>query len=177
MINYYRDMWVRNSSLIAPLTSVTSKNVKFVWTDEHQKPFEDIKKVNCREMMLTFPYLSKSFHIYTDASYTQLDAVIAHDDKCIAFYSRKLNSAPEIYTTGKQELLSIIETLRELRNIILGYKIIVYTDKLLPLPQPPVCASTDAQTNTSAQRATQLRIVLARVYAVSIQNKITTTVP
>jgi hypothetical protein len=29
--------------------------------------------------------------------------------------------------------------------------------KLFPLLQPPVCALTDAQTNPSAQRATQLR--------------------
>jgi hypothetical protein len=50
-------------------------------------------------------------------------------------------------------------------------------DKLLPLPQPPVRARTDARTNPSAQRATQLMRVLARVYAVSIQNQITTTVP
>jgi hypothetical protein len=42
---------------------------------------------------------------------------------------------------------------------------------------PPVRARTDAQTNPSAQRATQLSSVLARVYAVSIQNQITTTVP
>jgi hypothetical protein len=49
--------------------------------------------------------------------------------------------------------------------------------KLLPLPQPPVRAHMDALTNPSAQRATQLRSVLARVYAVSIQNQITTTVP
>jgi hypothetical protein len=49
--------------------------------------------------------------------------------------------------------------------------------KLLPLPQPPVRARMDARTNPSAQRATQLRSVLARVYAVSIKNQITTTVP
>jgi hypothetical protein len=49
--------------------------------------------------------------------------------------------------------------------------------KLLPLPQPPVRARTDARTNPRAQRATQLRSVLARVYAVSIQNQITNTVP
>jgi hypothetical protein len=53
----------------------------------------------------------------------------------------------------------------------------VLHDKLLPLPQPPVRARTDARTNPSAQRATQLRRVLARVYAVSIKNQITTTVP
>jgi hypothetical protein len=49
--------------------------------------------------------------------------------------------------------------------------------KLLPLPQPPLRARTDARTNPSAQRATQPRSVLARVYAVARQNQITTTVP
>jgi hypothetical protein len=49
--------------------------------------------------------------------------------------------------------------------------------KLLPLPQPPLRARTDARTNPSAQRATQLRSVLSRVYAVSRQNQTTTTVP
>jgi hypothetical protein len=49
--------------------------------------------------------------------------------------------------------------------------------KLLPLPHPPVHARTDARTNPSAQRATQLRSVPARVYDVSRQNQTTTTVP
>jgi hypothetical protein len=49
--------------------------------------------------------------------------------------------------------------------------------KLLPLPQPPVRAHTDARKNPSAQRANQLRSVLERVYAVSRQNQITTFVP
>jgi hypothetical protein len=53
----------------------------------------------------------------------------------------------------------------------------IQPDKLLPLPQPPVRARTDTRTNPSDQRATQLRRVLAHVYAVSIQNQITTTVP
>jgi hypothetical protein len=48
--------------------------------------------------------------------------------------------------------------------------------KLLPLPQPPLRSRTDAHTNPSAQRATQLRSVLARVYVVSRQNQITTAV-
>jgi hypothetical protein len=49
--------------------------------------------------------------------------------------------------------------------------------KLLPFPQPPWRAHTDARTNPNAQRTTQLRSVLARVYAVARQNQITTTVP
>jgi hypothetical protein len=49
--------------------------------------------------------------------------------------------------------------------------------KLLPLPQPLLRARTDARKNPTAQKATQLRSVLARVYAVSRKNQITTTVP
>jgi hypothetical protein len=128
MENYYRDMWVLRSELLAPLTSMTSKKIKFNWTGEHQKVFENIKKIICREVMLTFPDFSKPFHIYTYASDKQLGPVITQDEKPVAFYSRKLNSAQQRYTTGEQELLSIVETLREFRNILLGYKIMVHTD-------------------------------------------------
>jgi hypothetical protein len=87
MVNYYRDMWVRRSELLVPLTSMTSKKFKFNWTDEHQKAFDNIKKIICREVMLNFPDFSKPFHIYTDASDKQLGAVITQDEKPIAFYS------------------------------------------------------------------------------------------
>jgi hypothetical protein len=46
----------------------------------------------------------------------------------MASYSRKLNSAQHRYTTGEQELLSIVENLCEFYNILLGYKNIVHTD-------------------------------------------------
>jgi hypothetical protein len=49
--------------------------------------------------------------------------------------------------------------------------------KLHPLPQPQLRALTYAETNPSAQRVTQLRSVLARVFSVSRQNLNTTTVP
>ena len=50
------------------------------------------------------------------------------DDRPLTFYSRKLNSTQKRYTTGKQELLSIVETLKEFKNILLGQKLIVHTD-------------------------------------------------
>jgi hypothetical protein len=59
--------------------------------------FDDIKKIICREVMLTATDFSKPFHIFTDASDLQLGAVIAQDEKPIAFYCRKLNSAQKKY--------------------------------------------------------------------------------
>jgi hypothetical protein len=50
------------------------------------------------------------------------------DKKPIAFYSRKLNTAQKRYATTERELLSAIETYKEYKNILLGYRIIVLTD-------------------------------------------------
>jgi hypothetical protein len=59
-----------------------------------------------------------------------LGAVIIQEGKPLAFYSRKLNSAKTRYTTGEQELLSIVETLKEFRDIVLGQQVILHTDHL-----------------------------------------------
>ena len=130
LINFYRDMWIHRSDLLSPLTALTSKSIPFKWTDIEQKAFEMIKKVISREVLLTYPDFSKEFHIYTDASKVQLGAVISQDSKPIAFYSRKLSPAQKNYTTSERELLSIVETLKEFRNILLGHKIIVHTDHM-----------------------------------------------
>ena len=59
-----------------------------------------------------------------DASKLQLGSVISQKGKPIAFYSRKkLNPAQVNYTTTECELLSIVETLKEFRNVLLGQQI------------------------------------------------------
>jgi transposase InsO family protein len=128
MINFYRDMWKNRSSLLAPLTALTSKNVPYIWTEEHQKNFDAIKRVIGREVLLAYPDFNAPFQIHTDACKTQIGAVISQNGKPIAFYSRKMNSAQQNYTTTEKELLSIVATLKEFRNILLGQQITVFTD-------------------------------------------------
>ena len=128
LVNYYRDMAVRRSHIIAPLTKLTSKKVPFKWTEIHQKAFEQIKLVLSKETLLRYPNFSKEFEIHTDASQTQLGAVISQDGKPIAFYSRKLTDCQTRYTTTERELLAIVETLKEFRNILLGQKLVIHTD-------------------------------------------------
>jgi len=86
------------------------------------------KRIIAKEVLLAYPDFSKPFQIHTDASHYQLGAVISQDNKPIAFYSRKLNPAQTRCTTTERELLSIVETLKEHRNILLGHEIEVFTD-------------------------------------------------
>ena len=128
LVNFYRDMWKRRSHILAPLTKISSDQVPFEWKEEQQKAFDEIKRVISKEVMLSFPDFSKEFHVYTDASDYQLGGVIMQSNKPLAFYSRKLTSAQKNYTTGEKELLSVIEVLREFRNILLGHKLVIHTD-------------------------------------------------
>lgn len=128
LINYYRDMWHRRSHVLAPLTVLTSKNIPWKWGDSEKRAFAEAKRIISKNAMLAFPDFTKKFTIYTDASKYQLGGVITQDGKPLAFYSRKLKDAQTRYTTTERELLSIVETLKEFRNILLGHDIEVFTD-------------------------------------------------
>jgi RNase H-like domain found in reverse transcriptase len=110
------------------LTSLTSSQVNFEWLSSRQQAFDKSKKVSGTKVLLSYPDFSKPFHLYTDASDHQLDAVIMQDKKPLAFYLRKFNTAQRQYTTTEHELLSTIETCKEYKNILLGYLIIIFTD-------------------------------------------------
>ena len=81
-----------------------------------------------KDVLLSYPDFSKRFDIHTNASDLQLGSVISQDGKPIAFFSRKLTPAQLNYTTMEKELLAIVETLKEFRNILLGFEIKVFTD-------------------------------------------------
>ena len=142
MVKYYRDLWEKRSHVLAPLSDLIGEHSpkgkknkkkqkstkKFVWTDEHEKAFLQMKKIVSREVMLAYPNFNKKFVIYTDASNKQLGAVITQDNRPIAFYSKKLNKHQINYTVTDLELLSIVMTLKEFRSILLGQEIVIYTD-------------------------------------------------
>jgi hypothetical protein len=79
--------------------------------------------------LLAFPDFEDVFHVCTGASQRQLGAAIVQKDRPLAFRSRKPSEAQGRCATGEKELLSIVETLKEFKNILLGQNIVTRTDR------------------------------------------------
>jgi hypothetical protein len=69
MVNYYRDMWPKRSHFLAPLSALTSSKVKWNWTEECQKAFDQMEDLIARETLLTYPDFNKPFEIHTRSVY------------------------------------------------------------------------------------------------------------
>jgi hypothetical protein len=133
LANYYRNMWPHRAHIMKPLTDASGKrsktgNKKFHWTNDMQKALNELKAIVSQDVLLRYPDYTKPFDIYVDASEYQMGAVIKQEGKPLAFWSRKLTKAQAKYTTGERELLSVVEVLKEYRNMLLGYPITIYSD-------------------------------------------------
>ncbi len=103
-----------------------AKKKPWQWDSIHQEAFDN--KTIAKEVVLAYSDFTKPFDIYTDASTKQLGAVITQDNRPITFSSRKLSSAQSKYTVTKLEFLAIVEALKEIKGMLWGQRLNVYTD-------------------------------------------------
>jgi len=106
-------VFIKNFSNIArPLNDLTYKNEQFIWTDERNNAFLELKRMCSNYPVLHTPDWTKQFVMETDASGYALGVVIAQEFEDgihpIAFHSRSLLPAEKNYDAHDKELTGVI---------------------------------------------------------------------
>nr|GFC55123.1 hypothetical protein [Tanacetum cinerariifolium] len=101
---------------------------KFVWTDERDESFEELKRRLVSAPILTLPSGSGGFQIYSDASKKGLGCVLMQHRKVIAYASRQLKPYEVNYPTHDLELVSVVFALKIWRRYLYGEACDIFTD-------------------------------------------------
>ena len=94
-----------------------TKKKPWRWDPTHQEAFDNVKAIIAKAVVLAYPDFSKPSEIYTDTSTMQQGAVITQDNRPIAFFSRKPSKTQSKYSVIEVELLAIVETLKEFKDM------------------------------------------------------------
>ena len=110
------------------MTNLTKQNVPFVWSDECEESFQNLKTLLTTAPILTLPVEGKNFIVYCDSSYSGLGAVLMQERNVIAYASRQLKVHERNYLTHDLELAAVVFALKQWRHYLYGVKCEVYTD-------------------------------------------------
>ena len=86
-----------------------------------------MKVIIIQDALIVYPKHGEPFDIHTDASDYQIGGVVSQNNKPIAYFLRKFNTAQMKYTVTAKKLLVIVETLN-FRSMLLGQVIKIWTD-------------------------------------------------
>ncbi len=132
LTGYYRQFIRGYADIAHPLTSLLKKDAKFHWGPEQQNGFETLKVKLTSAPVLILPDYTKEFILCTDASDIGLGGILMQEGngkpQPIAYVSTLYTSAERNYSITERETLAVIYCLERFRDMILGYKVKVWTD-------------------------------------------------
>ena len=116
---------------LKPLYSLLHDDVKFQWTPELEKIFQDVKNSMTADTELTILNTKHPFFITVDASLVGLGAVLFQMNeenkmKVISYNSRILNTQEQNLSTLDREILAIVYALQIYEFLIIGYPHPIY---------------------------------------------------
>ena len=132
LISWYRRFVHNFASLVSPLSKLTRKNTKFVWSSEAEVSFLKVKELLVSAPILARPDFSREFVLQCDASQVALSCVLTQNfddgEHVIAYASRALTTQESKYSSTEIECLAVLWGIQKYRCYVEGVRFKVITD-------------------------------------------------
>ena len=115
LVGYYRRFIAGFATIAEPLTRLTRKGTKFIWSSEADEAFVRLKTAMLGVPTLAFSCPDRPCILDTDSSDVAYGSVLSQlvnkQERPIAFFSRVMSSTQQNYCSTRRELLAVIASL------------------------------------------------------------------
>ena len=133
LASYYRRFIKGFAQIAQPLHSLTRKGAIFVWTQQCQEAFDQLKERLVTSPLLAYPTANQAFMLETDASNAGLGAVLSQiqsdgKEHPVAYASRALSPQETRYAITELETLAVVWAITHFHAYLYGHDVEVVTD-------------------------------------------------
>ena len=115
------------SRIVAPMTRLTRKEIKFDWDDRCEEAFQELKRRLTSASVLIVPDRGQGYTVYCDASRVGLECVLMQSGRVVAYGSRQLKNHEQNYPTHDMDLAVVVFALKIWRHYLYGEEFKVYS--------------------------------------------------
>jgi len=130
--NYHRRFIKDFAKIAYPLTQLTKKNSTFMWNDDLQRSFDELRHALSTAPVLDHAQSDCPLILDTDASAYALGGVLSQvvdgQERVIAYASQTLSKSQKNYCTTHRELLAVVQFTKHFRHYLWGRHFLVRTD-------------------------------------------------
>ena len=133
LVNYYRRFIKGFSQITAPLRELLKNSIKFQWSPECQRAFEQLKLLLISSPVLAMPDFNKPFILTCDASTKGIAYILSQLDsqgyeKVNCYGGRSLHDNETRWGISELECLAIIEGVKEYSTYLKAKPFEIVTD-------------------------------------------------
>ena len=130
--SYYRRYCKGFCDIARPLHKLTEKGTPYVWSDECQMSFDELKRMLTTAPVLEYPCQDLPFLLDCDASGYGTGAVLSQVqdgmERVISYYSKSLTKSERNYCVTRRELLAVVNAVKHYHHFLYGNKFTIRTD-------------------------------------------------
>ena len=129
---FYRRFIMDFSKITKPLYKLLEKDAKFMWDEDCQRSFEELKAHLTTAPIVRAPNWKLPFEVMCDANDLAIGVVLGQREEgkpyVVCYASKTLNETQRNHTTIEKELLVVVYALDKFRAYLVGSDIIIFTD-------------------------------------------------